>query len=105
VKRVSLRLACVFLLLFAQQSALTHAAWHAHGQVPAQHHDGEDKASFQGSLCSLHVVFSQVLGGVHTTTLQPPAPEHFVEQTTQHEYSHCVEVHLPFLSRAPPVLL
>ncbi|MFN7086904.1 MAG: energy transducer TonB [Burkholderiales bacterium] len=45
------------LLLFAQQSALTHAAWHARERQPAPQDSG---ASFQGGLCDLHVAFGAV---------------------------------------------
>lgn len=105
MKRAFVHLACLFLLLFAQQSALTHAAWHATHKLPPVQQDGNGKGSFQSGLCNLHVAFSQVLGGVHTAPLGPPAPEDFVEQGERLEYSRCVEVRLPFLSRAPPVHL
>jgi hypothetical protein len=65
---------CVFLLLFAQQAALTHAAWHAqleHESHPAQQHDD---ASLQGELCALHGAFTQVLGGVHSDAARVEAP-------------------------------
>ncbi len=42
VTRVLLHACCVFLLLFAQQSALTHIAKHAPEQSPEQH-DGKGK--------------------------------------------------------------
>jgi hypothetical protein len=58
-----LRFACIFVLLFAQQAALTHAAWHAGEPGPEQHQD-DGKASFHGGLCDLHHAFTQVLGGV-----------------------------------------
>ena len=63
MQRVVLRLACVLLLLFAQQGALTHAAWHAKSSTPAEQ-GSSGKASFHGGLCDLHHAFSQVLGGV-----------------------------------------
>ena len=93
----------IMLLLFAQQSAFVHAAWHARQQSPAQHQD-QGKASFQGDLCRLHGAFSQVLGGVQAT-----ATHHYVSQrideTIAHRPGACVvlELHVP-LSRGPPVL-
>ena len=99
-----LRLVCICLLLFAQQSALTHAAWHAHGQTPAQH-DSNDKASFQGGLCDLHVAFSQVLGGVQATPVQHLVWDSVAERIAQRpRLCGFVETLVP-LSRGPPVLL
>lgn len=104
LKRVFLQFACIFLLLFAQQSALTHAAWHAQPQPPAQDHS-KDKASFQGGLCGLHVAFSQVLGAVQATPAQYLVRDGVAERIAQRP-SLCgfVETLTP-LSRGPPVLL
>ena len=57
------------LLLFAQQAALTHAAWHVGEDLAVAHHDGKEKKSFQGSLCDLHGLFNQVLGGAKGAAL------------------------------------
>ena len=104
MKRVFLQFACIFLLLFAQQSALTHAAWHAHGQPPAQH-DSKDKASFQGGLCDLHVAFSQVLGGVQATPAHLSVRDSVTERIAQRpRLCGFIETLTP-LSRGPPVLL
>ena len=62
--RYAIRLLCIFVLLFAQQAAYTHAAWHAGEQ--AQHQSKQD-ASLQDQLCALHGALSQVLGGIHDT--------------------------------------
>jgi hypothetical protein len=104
VRRVFLSFVCVFLLLFAQQSAIAHAAWHIHNPSPAQH-DGNGKVGFQGELCNLHSVFGQVLGGVHVSPLQLLAPGSYTGRVERRERSLCSSVSLAYLSRAPPVLL
>jgi len=105
LKRVFVHLACMFLLLFAQQAALTHAAWHATHKSPPVQHEGNGKASFQGGLCNLHVAFSQVLGGASACALPPRAAECFIPRAEHRERSHHAAVSLPFFSRGPPVLL
>ena len=104
MRRGFLRFVWIFLLLFAQQSALTHAAWHAHGQPPAQH-DSNDPISFQGDLCGLHAAFSQVLGGVQTNSVHHTARDSVAERIA-HRPRLCgfVEALIP-LSRGPPVPL
>lgn len=102
-KRRLTQFLCVFLLLFAQQVAITHAVWHAHAHPPTQHED-QDGASFQGGLCGLHGALSQVLGGV-----QAAAPHLALarENTGAVVYPvrACIvlELHVP-PSRGPPVL-
>jgi hypothetical protein len=61
----ALRVVFVVLLLFAQQAAFTHAAWHAGEHRPTQ--QSEQDASFQGTLCGLHAAFGEVLGAVAGT--------------------------------------
>ena len=69
---------CVFLLLFAQQIAISHATWHAlpysggdqAHQDQAHDHQYESDAdsstqSTQSNLCAFDLAFGQVLGGVH----------------------------------------
>ena len=104
MRRGFLQFVWIFLLLFAQQGALTHAAWHAHGQPPAQH-DSKDKASFQGGLCGLHVAFSQVLGGVQATTAQYLVRDGVAERIAQQPRPFGFVETLTPLSRGPPVLL
>ncbi|HSN40698.1 MAG TPA: hypothetical protein VLT92_10935, partial [Burkholderiales bacterium] len=104
LKRAFLQLACIFLLLFAQQSGLTHAAWHAHGQPPVQQ-DSKNKASFQGSLCDLHVAFSAVLGGAHDSTVHHSADACIDERIVQQPRRHDIADLLTPLSRGPPALL
>jgi len=93
----------IFLLLFAQQSAFTHAVWHAQEHSPAHHEDNGD-TSFQGELCGLHGAFTQVLGGVQPAEKHPP-PTQVDAETIEHRSGAQVtlELHVP-LSRGPPVL-
>lgn len=61
-------LACVLLLLVAQQGALTHAIWHAH-QTKTTHSpsaiDKHQTPAGQASLCAFDLAFGQVLGSAH----------------------------------------
>jgi hypothetical protein len=100
----ALQLACVFLLLFAQQAAVTHAVWHA--QAPAsQQQDTKGKAAFQGGLCDLHGVFTQVLGGVHSACAPTPHAPALNAHIVHRPPSWVAARHLIPLSRGPPVLL
>jgi hypothetical protein len=104
VKRVFPQFVFILLLLFAQQAAFTHAAWHAHDQHPAQH-DSKDKVSFQGSLCDLHVAFSAVLGGAHASPVHHAVQECGNERIVYRlNPLRVAESPIP-LSRGPPVLL
>ena len=60
-RRCAVQLLYILLLLFAQQTAYSHAAWHA-GEHSQQHRKSD--ASFHGKLCGLHGVFCEVLGGI-----------------------------------------
>jgi len=104
LKRALLQLVCILLLLFAQQSALTHAAWHAHQPHSAQH-DGRDKASFNGSLCDLHVAFSAVLGGAHASPVHHAVRECVDERIVRYTVPLLLSVAPSPLSRGPPALL
>ena len=103
-KRRFTPLVYVFLLLFAQQSAFTHAVWHAQAHPPAHYQDNSD-ASFQGELCGLHGAFTQVLGGVQPADKYPPRRQ-IDDETIEHRSGACVtlELHVP-LCRGPPILL
>lgn len=102
MKRV-LQFVCIFLLLFAQQSALTHAAWHA-GQQQIQL-DSKDKVSFQGSLCDLHAVFGTVLGGAHASPVHQAAQSCIEERIAQRPRPLLFTTVPTPLSRGPPALL
>jgi hypothetical protein len=101
-QRRSISLVYVFLLLFAQQSAFTHAAWHALGH-PQQHQQDKGKASFQGDLCALHSAFSEVLGGVQAGAIPLDVSQGVAEAIPYRSRPSVVlQTHLP-LSRGPPV--
>ena len=55
-------LLCILALLFAQQAAFAHAAWHAAEQAAGQERPHD--ASFQDELCDLHGAFGEVLGAL-----------------------------------------
>ena len=102
MKRVFPGLACIFLLLFAQQAALAHAAWHAQGGRPAKH-ERKDNASIQGGLCDLHGVFNTVLGGVNAHPALDVARERTDERIARcAQTAFFSDVPNP-LSRGPPV--
>jgi hypothetical protein len=73
VKRIFLHLACAFLLLSAQVTALTHSVWHLHDHLPAQgQHDGagaveghgdDGLPSPQAELCVFHAALGSLFAG------------------------------------------
>jgi hypothetical protein len=93
----------IFLLLFAQQSAFTHAVWHAREKPPA-HHEDQGDTSFQGKLCGLHGALSQVLGGVQAVEIHHAIPAAIAEPIAQRSGARVVLELLVPLSRGPPVL-
>lgn len=101
MRRALFRFACILLLLFAQQGALTHAAWHANASSPVQN-DTHGKASFHGGLCDLHHAFGQVLGGVHTAASLCPTRTTAADLVKPHSFSAGILSFLAPLSRGPP---
>jgi len=101
-KRRFTQLVYVLLLLFAQQVAYTHAAWHARENAPV-HQPAKGDASLQGDLCGLHGTFSQVLGGVQPGTFHLSGAQGVGEAILPH-FRPCngrrLQVPLP---RGPPV--
>lgn len=66
-----LQTCCIFLLLFAQQAALTHLLWHAHRSVSFERLDRSptETKRYTGTthlvpLCSFHALLGQVLGAM-----------------------------------------
>ena len=100
MQRVVLRLACIILLLFAQQSALTHAAWHAKQTAPLEQ-ENSGKA-VHGGLCDLHHAFSQVLGGVQAAMSVCFVHARAVDLQYPCLYSPGILALLPPLCRGPP---
>lgn len=106
-----MQLCCIFLLLFAQQSALTHALWHAAGghESHSQHaahtdaHDHESEA--ERELCAYHLAFGTLLGGHHGAAAallptDPPGTHASLRQT-----GRITAEPVPAVSRGPPPLL
>lgn len=93
----------VFLLLFSQQVAYTHAAWHAHEQALSHQHD-EGDASLQGDLCGLHGAFSQVLGDVQADAIQFTVPPGVAEAMPHYADLFVALKRYAPLSRGPPRL-
>jgi len=109
-RRAYLQYFCVFLLLVAQQGALTHAVWHAHDGHHSHAHeqDGaheDESPSIQSTLCAFDMAFGQVLGGTHGGTMAlayaPIVLERFHDLTTPRLRAEAVSPK----SRGPPALL
>lgn len=108
-----MQLGCIFLLLFAQQSALTHTLWHAAGShdshalhVSVADHDAHDhEPDAQGALCDYHLALGTLLGGHHGAAvplvLADTACTHGVLPPTGRIAAEAV----PAVSRGPPLLL
>lgn len=100
--RRALQLLCAFFLLFAQQSALTHAAWHAVKNAPLEQRDAA-KSQPQAAACALDGAFAQVLGAVtaHLFEIVRSAPPRILAIASRNER---VTLDLPLArSRGPPV--
>lgn len=107
-----LRYTLVALLLAAQHGALTHALMHAgkaaqvqtavHAQATSVDH-GHDKRALQATeSCAFDLVYSQVLGGVHTGhDLTFAAAEQLLVVTATIAVRSSVTV-VPYDSRGPP---
>jgi hypothetical protein len=106
-----IRIVCA-LLLFAQYSALTHAVWHAHHQLPSQQYERLDGAGTHSpygpgvsSLCALDEAFGQVLGAA-AGTLQLHTGAATAGETPLHwQQTLAFQQFLAPLSRGPPSLL
>lgn len=119
LRSIALRWVLAALLLFAQQTALTHALSHAGGhahksvaapQAPAQEssahadHDGSGGRSAVSEQCAFDLVYSQVLGGMfagyklHVAVAEPAAHAVIVAQPRGTTAS------VPYDSRGPPVI-
>ncbi len=106
-RHAALRVVCAFLLLVAQQGALTHDIWHS--AKTASRADlsitGDVKDTKKNRLCEFHAVFGTVLGAVHGIVAALPYLEQaetgLVASTTALPDSP----RLAPLSRGPPTLL
>ncbi len=93
---------CILLLLFAQQAAYTHAAWHAGEQ--GERHDRPHDTSFDAKLCDLHGAFAQVLGALPgSPTSLPDVPP--CDEQVSVPAAACVVPPVPVpTSRGPPTV-
>lgn len=120
LRSIAMRWVLAALLLFAQQAALTHAlthaAGHAHESVAALHdpahglpvqvdHDESDGSSAVSGQCALDLVYSQVLGGVHTGHTLHFAATDPAAHTVVIAHSRGTTTSVPYDSRGPPALL
>ena len=94
-RRTLIHFGFALLLLFAQQVALAHAAWHAFDPA-SEHRQEQGDASFQGELCSLHGVFGQLLGGV-----QSDAPELAVAPNVAADAAHAPVLRFVLFTELP----
>ena len=104
-----MQLCCIFLLLFAQQSALTHAMWHAFGGSAkyAQKAGAASQPAPQSrdaALCAFDAAYGQALGAaLGGAPADVPAP--LADVATSHsKYSSTTPLFLAPLSRGPPAL-
>lgn len=111
--RVLMQLCCIFLLLFAQQSALTHALWHAAaaGDSHAAHasDSGDDAhehhSDVQGALCDYHAAFGTMLGGHHGAVLALAVAADGLVEAPLSPAGRITTEAVPAVSRGPPILL
>jgi hypothetical protein len=105
------------LLLFAQQGALIHALGHAgHAHVAAAHvvardadahgHDAgahdETPSRTLSELCAFDLVYSQVLGGVHSAFTPPLLLAAVPPAAAQASQLRGGTTRIPYDSRGPP---
>lgn len=114
----ALRWALVFLLLAAQQAALTHAlghaAGHAHESVAALHEQpheahgdgleehGDSAGRIVSGQCAFDLVYSQVLGGMHAGYTLHVAADGTVAHALPALPSLTATAEVPYDSRGPP---
>jgi hypothetical protein len=103
-RRAFLQFVLAALLLFAQQAAVTHAIWHAHGPTPEQHEDN-GKGSFHAGSCDWHSAFCQVLGAVPSGSPSHAERHGPAEQAAAPALPRVAALSPAPLSRGPPALL
>jgi hypothetical protein len=115
LRRPLLQLACIFSLLAAQQTALTHSVWHLRDYLPAHahhdhsgaahEHDDDESPSSQAELCIFHAALGSVFaGGCATKPVLETAAVPGWLAISPAVWRVAQAVALP-PSRAPPVLL
>ena len=122
----ALRIALAALLLFAQQTALTHALTHAgwqahgiaahdddhdHGYALSTAHGGDasDKSNSSKSAtseqCAFDLVYSQVACGLTVVFVHFQAPAGIFERMVRRSSADVVAEPPPFFSQGPPAFL
>ena len=102
----------MLLLLFAQQSALSHASWHAGVNALLKNADGRAQLTGAGqqsplakdSLCAFDMAFGQVLGGTHGACAPAAFAPAVVERILDLSAPRLHAATLTPKSRGPPVL-
>ena len=101
-----LRIVCAFLLLLAQQGALTHGIWHS---AKAAHADvsiaGDAKDVKKNRLCELHAALGSVLGALGGNALALAVADTDEIGFKTADASAVIVPPLPPASRGPPTLL
>ena len=115
MKRALRQFACIFLLLVAQHSALTHSVWHLNDHLPAhqQHQqagnaldqENDEGNTSESRLCGMHFAFGSVLGGNCASLAAVFLPDltHWLLSST--DVQRTARAPASYRSRAPPVLL
>lgn len=98
---------CAFLLLLAQQGALTHDIWHsAKAASPADVSiAGDAKDVKKNRLCDFHAALGTVLGVLGGNAPASLSPDLLETQVYAAAVSAAVVRPLPPTSRGPPTLL
>jgi hypothetical protein len=113
-RRAALHFLCAFLLLIAQQGALTHSVWHLGDHLPARaypehagaaHNGGDAGHSSQSRLCDLHFVLGSVLGGNCAGPALGLLPDFEYGLPASADFRRAARASASYLSRAPPALL
>lgn len=105
---IAFRWVLAALLLFAQQGALTHALSHAggHAHEPSAH-VGDDESGGRAAVsgqCAFDLVYSQVLGGMHTGYTLHVAATDPVAHAAIVAQPRGTTASVPYDSRGPPVI-
>lgn len=114
MKRALWQFAWIFLLLAAQQGALTHSVWHLNDHLPAhqQHQSAVDANDHEGGgqssesrLCDLHFALGALFAGgcaSQSAVIVADLAHGFAASSGA---SYVARTPVSFRSRAPPVLL
>jgi hypothetical protein len=79
MRRLTAHFTLAALLLFAQQGALSHQAWHIQDER-AQHSGHQGKQNVAPGLCAFHLMFGTVLGAIGSAPSVIPLATNAVER-------------------------